>query len=62
MLEVDAMPYTLIPLEGRLVAGLSDGRVLVSETRGESWSELPFRFASIWRALLAMPGAIHAAP
>ncbi len=53
VLELDAMPYALISLDDRLVAGLSDGRVLVSQTRGESWAELPFRFASIWRALLA---------
>jgi photosystem II stability/assembly factor-like uncharacterized protein len=54
VLEVDAMPYALISLESGLVAGLSDGRVLVSETGGDAWSELPFRFASIWAALLAM--------
>jgi hypothetical protein len=53
VLEVDAMPYALISLESGLVAGLSDGRVLVSKSRGEEWSELPFRFASIWRALVA---------
>lgn len=53
VLEVDAMPYALISREDGLVAGLSDGRVLVSEPPGESWTELPFRFASIWRALLA---------
>jgi photosystem II stability/assembly factor-like uncharacterized protein len=54
LVELDAMPYALLPLEDRLVAGLSDGRVLVSETGGNSWSELPFRFESIWRALLAI--------
>lgn len=52
VLELDAMPYGLVSLEDRLLAGLSDGRVLVSVTRGDSWTELPFRFASIWRALL----------
>ncbi len=54
LLEIDAMPYALIPFAYGLVAGLSDGRVLASEARGESWRELPFRFASIWRALIAM--------
>jgi photosystem II stability/assembly factor-like uncharacterized protein len=53
LVELAAMPYALIALESGLVAGLSDGRVLVSESRGEEWSELPFRFASIWRALVA---------
>jgi photosystem II stability/assembly factor-like uncharacterized protein len=54
VVELDAMPYALIPLEDRLVAGLSDGRVLESKTQGDSWEELPFRFASIWRALVAL--------
>lgn len=52
--EFDAMPYALIPLEEGLVAGLSDGRVIASETQGESWEELSFRFASISRALLVL--------
>jgi photosystem II stability/assembly factor-like uncharacterized protein len=54
LVELAAMPYALIPLEDRLFAGLSDGRVLASESQGESWVELPFRFASIWRAFLAL--------
>ena len=53
LLEVAAMPYALFAFEDGLVAGLSDGRVLVSESHGEEWNELPFRFASIWRALVA---------
>jgi hypothetical protein len=54
VLEVEAMPYSLISLDDGLVAGLSDGRVLFSEEQGEAWSELPFRFATIWRALLVL--------
>jgi photosystem II stability/assembly factor-like uncharacterized protein len=54
VLELEAMPYALFPFGERLYAGLSDGRVLTSESGGESWAELPFRFASLWRALIAL--------
>ena len=34
-----AMPYALVAVEGRLVAGLADGAVWESRDRGESWRE-----------------------
>ena len=55
VLEVDAMPYALLALSGRVYAGLSDGRVLETTDAGESWSPLPFAFTSIFRSLLALP-------
>jgi len=38
--ELALMPYALRFLDGRLLAGLSDGRVLASDDRGDSWQEL----------------------
>ena len=35
-----AMPYALVHAEGRLFAGLSDGRIFESADRGESWRQL----------------------
>jgi photosystem II stability/assembly factor-like uncharacterized protein len=32
------MPYALVADDGRLVAGLRDGRILTSEDGGDSWS------------------------
>jgi hypothetical protein len=37
---LDAMPYALVVLPGRLVAGLADGRLYASEDAGETWEEL----------------------
>jgi hypothetical protein len=39
--RLDAMPYALLFAEGRLFAGLADGRVYASEDRGDTWAELP---------------------
>lgn len=38
---LDSFPYALAIDKHDLVAGLRDGRLLVSEDRGESWSEAP---------------------
>jgi photosystem II stability/assembly factor-like uncharacterized protein len=35
-----AMPYALLATEGRLFAGLANGRLLASPDRGESWTTL----------------------
>ena len=37
---LDAMPYALVATDGGLYAGLSDGRVYVSEDGGDTWSRL----------------------
>jgi photosystem II stability/assembly factor-like uncharacterized protein len=37
---LDAMPYALVFADGRLVAGLADGRLYASEDRGDTWAEL----------------------
>jgi photosystem II stability/assembly factor-like uncharacterized protein len=37
----DAMPYALAIAEGRLVAGLADGRLAASADRGETWDQVP---------------------
>src|SRR5829696_3128095 len=47
--ELRAMPYALRFLDGRLLAGLSDGRILASGDRGDSWSELALRGERISR-------------
>jgi photosystem II stability/assembly factor-like uncharacterized protein len=36
---LDAMPYALLALDGRLVAGLSDGRLFTSPDHGDSWGQ-----------------------
>jgi len=36
----DAMPYALATADGTLLAGMSDGRLLASADRGDSWSEV----------------------
>lgn len=51
--EFDAMPYALVPSGPGLLAGLSDGRVLVSDDEGSSWAPV-VRFSSIFRVLLAV--------
>ena len=55
VLELDAMPYALIPASAGVYAGLSDGRVLESRDGGDSWSALPFRLPSIERTLVLLP-------
>ena len=40
---LDAMPYALAVADGRLVAGLADGRLYASEDGGDSWARLPLR-------------------
>ncbi|HSL63838.1 MAG TPA: hypothetical protein VK874_04200 [Gaiellaceae bacterium] len=40
---LDAMPYALVHADGRLLAGLADGRVYASADRGESWRALELR-------------------
>jgi len=47
--ELRVMPYALRFLYGRLLAGLSDGRILASGDRGDSWSELALRGERISR-------------
>ena len=34
------MPYALVAAEGRLFAGLADGRIWASDDRGDSWTAL----------------------
>jgi hypothetical protein len=43
----DSMPYALATINGRLLAGMSDGRILQSGDRGETWSETGVRIASV---------------
>jgi photosystem II stability/assembly factor-like uncharacterized protein len=38
--EVPAMPYALLALDGRLFAGLADGRIWESVDRGDTWEPL----------------------
>jgi photosystem II stability/assembly factor-like uncharacterized protein len=40
---LDAMPYALVAADGRLFAGLADGRVYESRDRGDEWRELELR-------------------
>ena len=48
-----SMPYSLAALNGELLAGMTDGRILHSGDRGESWSETGVRLGSV----LAMAAA-----
>jgi hypothetical protein len=48
----ESMPYTLAVLADKLVCGMSDGRLLQSPDRGESWQELA-RMAPILAVALA---------
>jgi hypothetical protein len=41
------MPYTLAATDGELLAGMTDGRILRSRDRGESWDETGVRVGSI---------------
>jgi photosystem II stability/assembly factor-like uncharacterized protein len=40
---LDAMPYALLAADGRLFAGLADGRIYASPDRGDSWEALAVR-------------------
>jgi photosystem II stability/assembly factor-like uncharacterized protein len=46
-LKSDSMPYGLAQLDGELLAGMADGRVLRSADRGETWDELGVRLETI---------------
>ncbi len=50
---IDAMPYALVFADGRLVAGLADGRLYASNDRGETWSE-PALAGDAVRSILAL--------
>jgi len=46
------MPYALLATDGRLFAGLADGRLWESRDRGDSWTALrlrAIRSAACWR-------------
>jgi photosystem II stability/assembly factor-like uncharacterized protein len=46
-LPSESMPYALVARDGELLAGLSDGHVLRSRDRGETWDELGAPVGSI---------------
>jgi photosystem II stability/assembly factor-like uncharacterized protein len=46
-LAPDSMPYALVATGGELLAGMADGRLLLSGDRGESWDEIGVRVGSI---------------
>jgi hypothetical protein len=46
-LPPDSMPYALATTNGELLAGMSDGRILHSGDRGESWTEIGVRVGSV---------------
>jgi hypothetical protein len=46
-LPPDSMPYALAATDGELLAGMADGRILLSGDRGESWDEIGVRVDSI---------------
>ena len=43
----DSMPYALAVRDGELLAGMADGRILLSGDHGESWDEIGVRVDSI---------------
>jgi len=43
----DSMPYALTALDGALIVGTSDGRVLQSRDKGETWSDLAERIGMV---------------
>jgi photosystem II stability/assembly factor-like uncharacterized protein len=51
---LETMPYALAPSNGRLVAGLRDGRLLESRDRGDSWRALD---VPVLPAVIAMVAA-----
>lgn len=42
-----SMPYALAAIDGALLAGMTDGRILRSGDRGESWDETDVRIGSV---------------
>jgi BNR/Asp-box repeat protein len=46
-LPADSMPYALEATDGELLAGMADGRILLSRDGGERWDELGPRVGSI---------------
>ncbi len=52
---LDGMPYALIThaaLPGYLIAGLSNGRIMLSANQGDTWEMLPFELGSLARNLV----------
>ena len=49
----ESMPYALAAIGGALLAGMTDGRILHSSDRGETWEETGVRIGSV----LAMAAA-----
>src|SRR4051794_35834420 len=43
----DAMPYALAAVDGELLAGMADGRIVRSADRGDSWSETGVRVGGV---------------
>ena len=41
------MPYALASIDDALLAGMTDGRILQSGDRGETWSETGMRMGSV---------------
>ena len=46
-LPPDSMPYALCPVDGQVLLGMADGRVLRSGDRGERWDDTGLRLGSI---------------
>jgi photosystem II stability/assembly factor-like uncharacterized protein len=46
-LPAESMPYALAATDGELLVGMSDGRILRSGDRGESWEEVGVELGSI---------------
>jgi hypothetical protein len=53
---LDAMPYALLTHEGRLFAGLSDGRLYASDDRGDTWTALELGGERLTRIVALVPG------
>jgi hypothetical protein len=51
---LDAMPYALVAADGRLFAGLADGRIYETRDREDSWAPLDVRLPALHA--LAWPG------
>jgi photosystem II stability/assembly factor-like uncharacterized protein len=41
------MPYALATTDGALLAGMSDGQILLSEDGGETWDDIGVRVGSM---------------
>jgi hypothetical protein len=41
------MPYALAASDGELISGMTDGRILHSPDRGESWKEAGVQVGSV---------------